>query len=188
VAESLTRRAGEHTVVFYRDNELASVVGGDLLDAIRDGGVAIIVATPEHRIWVNAWLMQAGVDLATATASGSYVILDAWYTMDRFVIGDWPDPASFWSTLSPVLAAATRRRRPVRMFGEMVALLWEGGRTDAAIELEALWNEMARHHTFSLLCGYPLASVDGDEYGDALARVCDSHTGSIGSIGSIDPP
>jgi MEDS: MEthanogen/methylotroph, DcmR Sensory domain len=182
VAEGLTRRAGEHTVVFYHDNELASVVGGYLLHAIRAGGVAIIVATPEHRIWVNAWLMHAGVDLASATTNGSYVVLDARQTMDGFVIGDWPDPASFWSTLSPVLAAAARRRRPVRVFGEMVTLLWDAGHTDAAIELEALWNEMARHHSFSLLCGYPLASVDGDAHRDALSRVCEAHTGTAGSI------
>jgi hypothetical protein len=181
VADTLTPRAGEHAVVFYHDNELASVVGGYLLDAIRDGGVAIIVATPEHRSWVNAWLMQAGVNLATVTTNGSYIILDAGQTMDRFVTGDWPDPASFWNTLSPVLTAAARRRRPVRVFGEMVALLWGAGHTDASIELEALWNEIAKQHAFSLLCGYPLSSVIGAEHSDALSRVCDSHTGSIGS-------
>jgi hypothetical protein len=181
VAETLPTRAGDHGVVFYHDNELASVVGSYLLDAITGGGVAVIVATPEHRIWVNAWLMQAGVNLASATANGSYVILDARQTMDGFVIGDWPDPASFWTTISPVLAAAARRRRPVRVFGEMVALLWAAGHTDAAVELEALWNEMARQQTFSLLCGYPLASVLGDERSDALARVCDSHTVALGA-------
>jgi hypothetical protein len=125
--------------------------------------------------------MQAGVSLATATTSGSYVILDARQTMDGFVIGDRPDPASFYNELSPVLAAAARRRRPVRVFGEMVAQLWGAGLSDAAIELEALWNEMARQYTFSLLCGYPLASVLGEEHSDALARVCDSHTGTIGA-------
>ena len=181
VAETLIPRAGEHAVVFYHDNELAGVVGGYLLDAITGGGVAIIVATPEHRMWVNAWLMQAGVDLATVTTSGSYVILDARQTMDGFVIGDWPDPASFWTALSPVLAAAARRRRAVRVFGEMVALLWDAGHSDAAIELEALWNEMARRYTFSLLCGYPLASVGADDCSDALARVCESHTRSVGA-------
>ena len=181
VAQTLTPRAGEHVVVFYHESELASVVGSYLLEAISDGGVAIIVATPEHRMWVNAWLMQAGVDLASATTSGSYIILDARQTMDGFVRGNWPDPASFWKTISPVLAAAAGRRRRVRVFGEMVALLWDAGHTDAAIELEALWNEMARQHTFSLLCGYPLASVRGDQHGDALSRVCDSHTASIGT-------
>jgi MEDS: MEthanogen/methylotroph, DcmR Sensory domain len=178
--DTLAPRAGDHAVVFYHDNELASVVGGYLLEAIRDGGVAIIVATPEHRIWVNAWLMQAGVDLATVTTNGSYVILDARQTMDGFLIADSPDPASFWKTLSPVLAAAGRRRRPVRVFGEMVALLWDAGRAEAAIELEALWNEMARQHTFSLLCGYPLTSVQGDDHSDALARVCEAHTEAAG--------
>ena len=42
----------------------------------------MIVATPEHRLWVNAWLMQAGVDLGAVTGNGSYVVLDARQTMN----------------------------------------------------------------------------------------------------------
>jgi hypothetical protein len=176
VAEILNAKPGDHSVVFYHDNELAQVVGEYLLRAINDGGAGIIVATPEHRLWVNAWLMQAGVDLSAVTASGSYVVLDARRTMDGFVFGGRPDPAAFWNALSPVLAAATRRRRTVRVFGEMVALLWDAGQVDAAIELEAMWNEMASQFSFSLLCAYPQAAMSGHEHGDDLAHVCDAHT------------
>jgi MEDS: MEthanogen/methylotroph, DcmR Sensory domain len=180
VAEIVNAVPGQHVVVFYHDNELASVVGNYLLGAIADGGVAVIVATPEHRLWVNAWLMQAGVDLATVTGNGSYVVLDARTTMDSFVLGARPDAAAFWSALNPVLAAAVRRKRPVRVFGEMVAVLWEAGLVDAAIEVEALWNEMAKRYSFSLLCAYPLASVLGDEHTDALAQVCGAHKHAVG--------
>ena len=64
----------------------------------------------------------------------------------------------------------------VRGFGEMVALLWDAGQLDAAIELEAMWNEMASQFSFSLLCAYPQAATSGEEHSDALAHVCDAHT------------
>jgi hypothetical protein len=180
VAETVNTLPGDHAVVFYHDNELTSVVGSYLLGAIADGGVSVIVATPEHRLWVNAWLMQAGLDLGAVTGNGSYVVLDARQTMNSFVHGDWPDAAGFWRALSPVLATASRRQRPVRVFGEMVALLWADGLVQSAIELEALWNEMAKRYSFSLLCAYPTASVVAPEFSDALAQVCGAHTASAG--------
>jgi MEDS: MEthanogen/methylotroph, DcmR Sensory domain len=180
VAETVNTLPGDHAVVFYRDSELTGVVGSHLLGAIADGGVAVIVATPVHRLWVNAWLIQHGVDLAAATSNGSYVVLDARQTMNGFVRGDWPDAAAFWNTISPVLAAASGRKRPVRVFGEMVALLWDAGLVQSAIELEALWNEMAKRYSFSLLCAYPTASVTAPDLSDALAQVCGAHTASAG--------
>jgi MEDS: MEthanogen/methylotroph, DcmR Sensory domain len=180
VAEIVNALPGDHAVVFYHDNELTSLVGSYLLGAIADGGVAVIVATPEHRLWVSAWLMQAGVDLGTVTSNGSYVVLDARQTMNEFMRGDWPDAAAFWNALSPLLATASRGKRPVRVFGEMVALLWDAGLVESAIELEALWNGMAKQYSFSLLCAYPKASVTAPEFSDALAQVCGAHTVSAG--------
>jgi hypothetical protein len=43
----------------------------------------------------------------------------------------------------------------VRVFGEMVSLLWDAGLIDAAVELEVLWNELGVQYPFSLLCAYP---------------------------------
>jgi len=179
-AEIVNALPGEHAVVFYGDNELASVVGNYLLEAIAGGGCAVIIATPEHRSWVNAWLMQAGVDLGAVASNGSYVVLDARQTMNSIATGDWPDPAAFWTALSPVLAAASRRNRPVRVFGEIVALLWDAGLVEPAIELEALWNEIARQYPFSLLCAFPRASVTAPALSDALAQVCGAHTTAAG--------
>lgn len=180
IAEIVNALPGDHAVVFYHDNELTGLVGSYLLGAMADGGVAVIVATPEHRLWVNAWLMQAGVDLGTVTGNGSCVVLDARQTMNGLMHGDWPDAGAFWNALSPVLETASRRNRPVRVFGEMVALLWDSGLVESAIELEALWSEIAKRYSFSLLCAYPTGSVTAPEFSDALAQVCGAHTVSAG--------
>jgi len=180
-AEILDAGPGTHTAVFYNDHELAGIVGEYLLGAISNNGVAVIVATPQHRLWVNGWLLQSGVDLGAASASGSYVVLDASQTLERFLIGGWPDPSAFWAELGPVLASAARRKHgPVRVFGEMVGLLWDDGNHGAAIELEALWNGLGKQYPFALLCGYPMASVTATADSDALAQVCFAHSQTLG--------
>jgi len=180
-AEILDTKPGDHAVVFYRDHELAAIVGDFLLCAIRQGGVAVTVATPQHRAWTNGRLLHSGVDLGAATATGSYVVLDARQTLDRFFTGGLPDPSAFWSELGPVLASATRRTDgPVCVFGEMVGLLWDGGHHTAAIELEALWSELARQYPFALLCGYRRGSVTATGDSDALAQVCFAHSQALG--------
>ena len=70
--------------------------------------------------------------------------------------------------------------RPVRAYGEMVALLWDDGLVNAAIQLEEMWNELGRRHSFSLFCGYPAGSVTRDGHLDAFAAVCRLHREVVG--------
>jgi MEDS: MEthanogen/methylotroph, DcmR Sensory domain len=167
----------DHAVVFHSsDAELAGLAGDYLLRSLRSGS-AVVIATPEHRRLFAAELAAGGVDVPAARAAGTYVELDAAETLARFLIDGWPDAAAFWQVISPVLAATPPGE--VRAFGEMVALLWNDGRADAAIELEALWNELARHHELALLCAYEVASVRRPADADALVQVCGSHTRAV---------
>lgn len=175
--EDLREGPGGHAVLFYfRDDELAARVSEYLLEAIRGDGVAIVIATRAHRYAIAAALGRAGIDVAACQAAGRYVALDAAETMGKFTVAGWPSPASFWQVISPIVARAAETRAPVRAFGEMVALLWDSGQVNAAIEVEAMWNEMAAQYPFSLLCAYPLQSVSGDQHRDSLAEVCRVHS------------
>ena len=55
----------------------------------------------------------------------------------------------------------------------MVALLWDDGLVNAAVQLEAMWEELRRRHPFSLFCGYRADSVTSDI--DAFAEMCRLH-------------
>lgn len=172
----------DHVVVFYRSEpELADQVASYLRRALAEGGAVVVIATREHRE-AFAWrLEQAGIDLAEAAANGSYQALDAAQTIGRFVTGEWADAAKFWQELSPVIRRATQAGTPVRAFGEMVALLWEAGRVDIAVEVEAMWNEIGAQYPFSLVCSYP-TPADGDAGdSDALTEVCRAHAMVVGS-------
>ncbi len=171
-----------HVVAFYADDrDLTETVAEFLHGVLRTGGVAVVIATPAHRLALQAWMEPAGVDIEAARADGTYVDLDAAGTLAEFMVNGWPDPAAFWQVISPVIQHATETATAVRVFGEMVGLLWESGQVGAAIDTEALWNEMASRYSFGLLCGYPAQSASSPELSDALAQVCLAHTFAAGA-------
>jgi len=181
--EDLRGSPGSHAVLFYSTrDELAGRVSEFLLEAVRARGVAVVIATPAHRASIAAALAGAGTDVAAGQAAGRYVALDALETMDRFMVAGWPSAASFWQVISPIIGQAAQAGAPVHVFGEMVALLWDVGQVNAAIEVEAMWNELAAQYSFSLLCSYPADVVRGDRQQDALAEVCRVHTSVAGAV------
>ena len=150
-----------------------------LLGALDGGGVAVVIATPEHRREFETRLGQAGVDLAAARDDGSYLALDAGQTLRRLMAANKLDPAAFDRVIGDVIRRAGAGGRPVRTFGEMVALLWDDGLVNEALQLEALWEELGGRHPFSLLCGYRADSMARDI--DAYAEVCRLHGEIVGS-------
>ena len=176
-AENLN--VGRHVVQFYgRDEELAERVTGYLLGALAGGGVAIVMATPEHRHEFETRLGQAGVDLAAARDDGSYLARDAGQTLSELMAADKLDGAAFDRVIGTVIAAAGAGGRPVRAFGEMVALLWDDGLVSEAVQLEEMWEELAGRHPFSLFCGYRADPATCDM--DAFAEVCRLHGEIVG--------
>ena len=156
---------GPHVVQFYgHDGELAGRVSDYLRGALGDGGAAIVIATPEHRSQLEARLARAGADLAAARADGTYLTLDARETLREILGGATPDGAAptgaaldraaFDRVVGSVIRQAASSGRPVRAYGELVALLWDDGLVNAAAQLEALWEELGRAQPFSLFGGY----------------------------------
>jgi hypothetical protein len=178
--------AGDHVVQFYgHDGELAERVSGYLLGALEGGGVAIVIATPEHRGEFEARLAQTGADLTAARDDGTYLTLDAAGTL-RELMGDASpdrqtlDRAAFDRVIGTLIRQAAADGRPVRAYGELVALLWDDGLVNAAAQLEALWDQLNRRHPFSLFCGYRADSVTREI--DAFAEMCRLHHAVVGPV------
>ena len=175
---------GDHVVQFYgHDEELAERVVRYLLGTLRDGGVAVVIATPEHRREFEARLRKGlggGAGLAAAEDSGAYLALDASETVRELMADAQIDRAAFDRVIGGLIRQAGTGGRPVRAYGEMVALLWDDGLVNAAISLEEMWNELGRRHSFSLFCGYPAGSVTRNGHLDAFAAVCRLHREVVG--------
>lgn len=167
----------EHIVQFYaHDAELMGAVGPYLAAGVMGGEVAIVIATAVHRRTIDVELRDRGIDLMQAGAGGRFVSLDAATTMALFMNDGEIDREAFHQAIGGRVREACDSGRPVRAYGEMVALLWDAGDVLAAVELERLWNDLARELPFSLFCSYPASSVSGSEHAEVLHTVCDLHS------------
>lgn len=165
-----------HRVHFYdRQSALVDCVVDFLRPALPDG-VAIIVATAEHRSAFGAALAATGLDVGALTDRGHLVLVDASQALERFCVAGVPDPDAFAAVIGGLLDTGASSSAPVRVYGEMVTVLWEDGRVPAAMALEALWNDLAGTQEFELLCGYPSALFSRPGSDPVFQALCEEHT------------
>jgi hypothetical protein len=179
--QDITVDTDEHIVHFYEhEAELVGMVVPYLSAAIRAGETAIVIATEAHRRAFETQLEAEDVDLAPARTAGRLLTLDAAVSIATFTAEEEEiDHDAFHEMIGGLVRKAAECGRPVRVYGEMVALLWDAGEVLTAIELETLWNDLARELSFSLLCSYPASSVSGSEHAEALHQVCHLHSSVV---------
>jgi signal transduction histidine kinase len=165
----------DHAVQFYDSDEyLCDVVAEYALDGVTARQPVLIVATPEHRAGIAARLTRLGV---SPLLEPGIVMRDARETLEQFMTGPLLDDARCRSVLSALLRAASAERpeAQVRVFGEIVDLLWRDGHPVAALRLEEIWNELTEQHAFTLLCGYAMANFTRDTHARPFADICARH-------------
>jgi signal transduction histidine kinase len=170
----------EHFVQFYEaDAFLISSLGGFIGAGLGAGDACIVVATAAHRDALEERLCTDGFDLDAARARGLYVSMDAAELLSQFMFDGRPDASRFREVVGGIVAGATRGERRVRIFGEMVALLWAEEHYDAAIRLEELWNELHRTRPFTLFCAYPMRGFGGAARARGLGDICATHARAL---------
>ena len=170
---------GDHIVHFYEDEEfLFDAVAHFAGAGLAAGEPVLLVATEPHRTAFAERLRRNGANPTLAIASGQLSMLDARETLLGFMVGDEPDWGRFRATIAPALdrCRATRTAARVRVFGEMVNLLWSGGNRAAAVRLEELWNQLARQQSFTLLCAYSMGNFYMPGDGELFDGVYRRHT------------
>ena len=174
-----------HSVQFYADDSfLLDGLSRFIGTALGAGDAAIVVATQAHREALERRLHARGLSTAKSIRQGRYIILDAAETLQKFMVEGFPDAARFREVLSSVVVrarGAVELGARVVAFGEMVALLWEDGKYDAALRLEQLWNELGKEHSFFLHCAYPIKSFSHDHHSEPFLKICSEHSDVIPS-------
>lgn len=165
----------EHAVVFYENHDELIDKIANFLDV--DDCVAVVVATPDVRRSIRLWVRDV-------------VEIDAATLLDSFCRDGRLDAVAFRATVGDLIRSAAGDERPVRIYGEMVALLWERGLANQAIELETMWESLAEDLPFALLCGYPSSMVLDHSDPSRVNEVIESHPRSAvrafeGSTSSI---
>ena len=162
--------------VYDADAHLLDAVSHFTGTGLAAGEAVVVIATASHRDQLDTRLRTQGVDVATARAREQYVLLDAAETLAQVMVDGCPEAPRFVDVVGGVIAHVGSRFPRVRAFGEMVALLWAAGNLGAALRLEALWNELAARHPFSLLCAYPLRGFARAAQAPQLLTICAAHT------------
>jgi anti-sigma regulatory factor (Ser/Thr protein kinase) len=161
----MSSEAGKvHAACFDVDETgFAESVGAYLVETLDVGGTAIVVAgeantarfqavvgAREQIVWVDAERLLADILLADGSLA----------------------PARFDAMVRPLIDGALRGKAPLRVYGELVGLLWAAGNVEAAMEIERAWNLLLASRSFSLLCGYPLT---GPGAGNPVDEICELH-------------
>ena len=173
LAEPLAR---EHFVQLYRDDAvLTEAVSLFLGVGFGKQESAVVVATPKHLSAFEERLVSRGFDVEDLKRWGQLTVLDASATLSRFMVDGLPDAPLFKEAATEVLtrARAAGRYRHVRVYGEMVNLLWRDN-LPAAVRLEILWNELVEQNPITLFCAYGLNDDPASSF-DRTLRVLHGH-------------
>lgn len=165
-----------HVVDFYDDDrEIVHALAAYVLDGWDRHETVVLVATEAHRRDTDTALAAAGADPTAARVAGHYVTRDAAETLRTFMADGAPQAEAFASQVGRLVEEALGRGRPVRVYGEMVALLWQDGNVPAALAVESLWNALSTRLSFTLMCAYP-SQVLGSSWLPDLRRLCELHS------------
>ena len=169
-----------HAVYFYqRDTFLINHLVQFAKEGLDKGEPLLFITTTDHRIVLHRRLLNENV---LAPFKGVYIAMDATDTLSRFMVDDWPDQKLFMKEIGDMIKLIARGTR-IRIYGEMVAVLWARGQYSAAIQLEKLLNKLATQYDFALLCGYPSSGFEGPEKVSLRRDVCACHSDVVPAPG-----
>ena len=169
-----------HAVQFYFDEQvLIRSISPFVASALKAGDGAFILATDTHQRALALQLLRDGIDVRAYASQGRYVTMDAAEVADSLLPGE-ADFSSFrlrvGCGLDAVNKAAANKNPRAMVFGELVSLLWERRDSKAVLDLEEVWNSVAKEHSFSLFCGYAIKEFAGEGSEDVLLQICDAHS------------
>ena len=176
----------QHAVQFYENEKsLFKTVADFIGQGLIDGQPAILIVTEAHRAAILGHIKGRSIDVDQAQRTGDLVVADADTTLALFMADGRPDYGAFEASVGRLIAETLKgrpRHTMIRAYGEMVDVLWQQGKGDAAIRLEMCWNKLATKYGFALLCGYAM----GNFYKDATIHdVCRHHTHVVSDTGAV---
>ncbi len=167
-----------HSVYIYDEHSsLISRLCGITSSSLRVGDAVLVVARAETRNKLVKELRNSGVDVRRHARERRFTMVDANEALLTFMVNGSPDPTLFNISIGRMLADSRKRARSTEqcltVYGEMVAVLWEQGNQNAALQLEELWNVALSDGSFHLHCGYPRSFLTHE--GD-ISSVCAAHS------------
>lgn len=115
----------------------------------------IVFATEHHLESLRARLIVQNFNIDELTLNRKYVPVEANLALSEFMSADLPDESLFNEYISQIVSRSAENGGHVRIFGEMVAELWQRGSYEATARLQQLWANIQSLKNFSLFCAFP---------------------------------
>jgi signal transduction histidine kinase len=178
--EPRTGRDAEHAhaAQFYEDDDfLCGVLADFVVAAVASHRPALLIATEPHRQALLSRLATRGFDADQLAEAGRLLLLDAGETLDTFMVDGSPDATRFQRSVGRLLRRCEEESEgeAVAVYGEMVDVLCREENSRGALRLEELWGRLARHHEFSLLCGYSIDTFSSASQTEDFLEICRLH-------------
>jgi hypothetical protein len=170
-----------HVVYPYTDDVLVSQAVCLFASAgLRNHEGVILIMTRAHCDSITRRMEGEGFDLRALQSKGQLVCIVAEDLLPQLMDGDLPDEKSFKAIVSGLVCSVRNSANgaKVRVFGEMVSLLWNNN-LPAALRLEELWNDIIEAHSIALMCTYDLGATSADQFPEKLKAV---HTHNLARI------
>lgn len=183
---SLLKDPQPHSHIVYPSSDeclISEAVATFAGAGLAKGDAVILVTTDTRRAFIERRLEAGGQNIALIQQNGQLAFLEAGTLMSAFLQAGMPDADMFKRAVGAIIEKAsvdpaTGKNRKVRIFGEMVSLLYVSNNLPAAERLEEFWNELVESHAISLFCAYSLPA-DAVSFPQTLL---DAHSHDVASL------
>ncbi len=140
--------------VHFAERTLVESVARFAVSGLNKEETVVLIGSANHLRQIQKELAQASVSLARAQESRRLILLDAGILLKMFMRDGEPDKRIFKRVFGELLESLNPGRNRIRVWGEMVQLLWRDGKKPMALQLEEMWNQLLLQFPFFLFCTY----------------------------------
>jgi CheY-like chemotaxis protein len=173
-------RASRHEVAFYADDEGLEAGFAKVSRAtLHVDGTVLVIASERHRTHIGRRLQLDGVDLEGEIRAGRYIQSDVAQTLRNIMVGDLPSSLPCAQLVSEVMRKAAGKNGEhgrVTICGECAPTLLGEGKSEAALRLERIWDEITRPYSAHTLCGYLWDAFPSRDRSPVFQRICAEHS------------
>ena len=121
----------------------AEIITQYIKEGLQNDEAVIVIAKPAVRKAVTFELNELGLDVQAIKNQGQIKFFDAEFLLLGFMNEGAIEEQAFQEFVGTPIQTAQLKFGKVRVFSEMVDLLWKNGQHSAALQLENLWSKLS---------------------------------------------
>lgn len=167
----------DHMVLLYKNSELLiRKIAEYVTNGFAKGEPAALVLRTNHIKLFERQLRLQGYDSTVLQSTGRLRLYDARTTMKKLIKNGMPNKEAFSELVDSLFKEFQPYDGNIRIYGEMVAILWSEGNKRAALALENLWNDYAKKRRFDLFCAYSHSDLTDTDVATVLLEIDHCHS------------